>query len=145
MRIALSADIAAPPAAVWHALTDGEARAGWWRDGIVLEPWPGGAFAEPWRDGDGSLQLTRGHVLMHLPPWLLDLSWRDNDWPAATRVRFALSPTGTGCRLALTHDGWTALAAGDELVVAHKAGWRQHLDRLRVHVEGGEKPRDGRV
>ena len=143
MRIALSADIAAPPAAVWRALTDADARAAWWRDGIVLEPWPGGRFVEPWRDADGQTHHTHGRVLVWLPPRLLDLSWRDDDWPAPTRVRLALAPSGTGCRLALTHDGWAAMDRAERLVAAHATGWRQHLAALRAYVEHDR--RDGPV
>jgi len=142
MQLVLSMAVAAPPTAVWQALVHPPARAAWWRDGIVLEPWPGGAFAEPWRDPDGKQQVTRGRVLIFLPPRLLELSWRDDDWPAATSVRISLSATADGCRLQLVHGGWADTA--HELMAAHEAGWRSHLESLRAHVEQNQR-HDGRV
>lgn len=121
---------------MWRALADDAFRAAWWPD-LELDVRPGGRFVERWRDRDGVEKRTRGEVLEAVPPRLLRLTWRDDDWPAATEVLVSLEPIPRGTRITLRHDGWDWLGEpGRELRPAHEEGWRAHLDAL-ARFSGG--------
>lgn len=136
-QFVVEADIAAPAATVWEGVVDPSARAQWWRDDVELEPRPGGAFSEPYMVA-GNERRTSGRILGFHPPHGLVLSWSDDDWDFETIVLLMLRETESGCRIKIVHDGW--LNAPDvgrnTLVDAHRAGWTDHLDRLRSYAEG---------
>lgn len=123
----------APVERLWEVLVH---PALWWGEDVVLEPRPGGAFHEPWRDALGQ-QHTRGSVLDIAPPHRLCLSWRDDDWTFETAVRFALRAEGGGSRVDLCHSGWQAApdAHRAKLLNAHRDGWTYHLANLASCAE----------
>lgn len=141
MMVELTERIAAPPAIVWACLTGAEAVRRWFGAHMQLDARPGGGFVEAWADGERTVTTT-GEVLRFEPPHRLDLSWRDEDWPAATLVSITLEPVGETTRLRLRHNGWDALGDGAAaLAEAHRAGWRAHLRSLRQFAEDvGQHP-----
>jgi len=120
---------------LWHVLVR---PALWWGEDVLLEPRPGGAFHEPWRDGEGQ-HHTHGEIMEIDPPRQLRLSWRDEDWRFGTEVVFALSQTGGGSLIRLCHCGWQAAPAAQRarLVAAHRGGWDFHLGNLVACAERG--------
>lgn len=135
MMIELTERIAAPPTIVWACLTGAGAVRRWFGAHMQFDARPGGGFVESWLDDDRTV-TTSGEVLCFEPPHRLDLSWRDEDWPAATVVSITLLPADEATRLCLRHDGWDALGTGGAtLAEAHRAGWRAHLRSLRQFAE----------
>ena len=129
--IRLEVVLDAPVERVWRALCEPHE---WW-PGTVLEARPGGGFREHWTAAGGVPMLTSGTVLACEPPRLLRLSWRDEDWPAATEVEFACQPTSASTTaLVLTHRAWDVLSDGGDLRSQHESGWAVHLDELSRHV-----------
>lgn len=126
--------IAAAPEAVWDALIDPDARAGWW-DYVTLDARVGGAFEEIWTGPDGRPARTSGVVTELVEHRVLELDWADDDWPSQTRVRVELVPVAAATSVRLRHTGWERLPAGAALAAEHRDGWRLHLANLRGYVE----------
>ena len=118
-----------PPETVWRLLVHPQA---WWGEHVSLDARVGGQFRETWADDRGRITVTSGTVGRCEPPALLELSWRDDDWPASTTVRFTLVAQAAGTDLRLVHEGWDRLPAAGRtaLLQAHEAGWNHHLDNL---------------
>lgn len=131
------ADIAAPPEAVFRALTDPAELAQWWgAEGVYrTERWevdlrPGGKWvshiampegAPKMTDRDEPQQEVRGEYITVDPPRLLEYTWSPSwDGFAVTTVRCEIEPTARGSRLTLVHSGF-----GDRAKMAsdHAAGW----------------------
>lgn len=91
----------------------------------------GAAFEETWDGG-----VTRGRVEEVVEDSLLRLSWADDDWRATTEVVIALADVELGTTIVVIHTGWSALDGSAELIPAHQAGWRHHLDALRSLIDG---------
>ncbi|MCA1925222.1 MAG: SRPBCC domain-containing protein [Thiobacillus sp.] len=135
MMVELTERVAAPPTIVWDCLTDADAVRRWFGAHMQFDARPGGGFVETWTDGERTV-MTTGEVLCFEPPLRLGLSWRDEDWLAATTVSITLEPAGEATHLRLRHDGWGALGAGAAaLAEAHRAGWRAHLRSLCRYAE----------
>lgn len=129
--------MAATPERAWQVFARDELRADWW-PWLELDPRPGGRLVERWTDGDGREVLTSGRIELVQPPRRLVASWRDDDWPASTRVSIELAPAEPGILVRVRHEGWQALGAdGAALAEAHAAGWRQHLADWRLQAEQG--------
>ncbi|MBG6203211.1 uncharacterized protein YndB with AHSA1/START domain [Labrenzia sp. EL_13] len=131
--ITLERSCAVPADRVWETLIRPVL---WWGDDVVLEPFEGGRFHEPWRDGVGQ-HHTRGRVVKINPPRLLQLSWKDDGWSFETDVAVRLLENGNGCRIVLTHRGWNGAPESDRarLVAAHLGGWKHHLGSLASCAE----------
>jgi len=136
--IVLRRALACPPEAAWTALTDQARIAEWWGDYVPLEATPQGSFREEWRDGDGRTVTTSGKITRFEPPATLELTWKDEDWPVQTMVRFTIAPDAGGTVLTVLHAGWNRFPEqrGPALRKAHEAGWRLHLDSLAALLDG---------
>jgi len=136
--IVLRRALACPPETAWTALTDQAKVANWWGDYVRLEAAPQGSFREEWRDGDGRTVVTSGKITRFEPPATLELTWKDDDWPVQTIVRFTIAPAAGGTMLAVIHTGWDRFPEqqGPALRKAHEAGWKLHLDGLATLLSG---------
>lgn len=127
--------MAATPERAWDVLVRDELRADWW-PWLQIDAAVGGALVERWTDGDGRDVVTSGTVEESQPGRLLAATWRDDDWPAATRLTIEIIPADPGILVRVRHEGWAALGpAGPALADAHAAGWRQHLADWRLQAE----------
>lgn len=125
--------IAAPRAAVFGYLVDGERWARWQGDTAEIDPWPGGAFQMVMPDGSNA----RGEIVEIEQDRRVVFTW---GWvghpdvpPGSTRVEIELVEENGGTRVILTH---TALPAGERSV--HEAGWRHYLGRLGAIATGSD-------
>lgn len=134
-------EIRASPACVWEALTQEEQLQRWWGDGVCLEPWIGGTFAEPWQREDGTPVITRGRVVECAPVRCLTLTWADEGWPGETWVTFHLVNIPDGTRLTVRHGGWETFPTdtGTELRETHRQGWRELLGLLKRWLEDPDR------
>lgn len=110
----------AGPDAVWRALTEPGELVGWLADATV-DLRVGGEIALRFQNED-SEDVVRCEIVALRPGRLLEYMWHE-DQPS--RVRFELTPDGTGTLLTLTH----VLETGSELA-GFAAGWHHHLELL---------------
>ena len=143
--IHVEVDLAVPPLQAWALLTEKQHVASWWGDHVELQATTGGKLLERWSDG-GRTVITAGVVTRCDPPFALELTWADNDWPAETQVAFHLSAEGDGTRLALDHSGWSVHPAAErqKLIAAHAAGWSRYLERLAEYGAGARDEAEGK-
>ncbi len=137
--LVLAIQLPATAARVWSALTDPAQIHAWWGDVVTLDARPGGRFVERWTDQGGSGITTTGTVTRVVPEQLLELTWADEGWSAATTVAFEIQPLASGCRLRLEHRGWAGLPEDerDELMEDHAAGWTRQLKSLAARLQQG--------
>ncbi len=97
--------MAAPPEAVWEALTEGERLSSWFGANVEIEARPGGAVRFRFADGTE----RRGVVQAADAPRRLVFRWTalrgsgfDLAAGDASTVEFALEPDGDGTRLVVT-------------------------------------------
>ncbi|WP_337171669.1 (4Fe-4S)-binding protein [Gemmatimonas aurantiaca] len=131
-RFRLSMPVAAPPAEAWALLISPKGIAKWWGPHVSLDPQPGGALREVWRDDSDREVITSGTVRHHEPGHLIEFSWADDDWDASTTVRWSCEATPDGSIVHIEHAGWTALPASRREVLrqVHVEGWSRHLERF---------------
>jgi uncharacterized protein YndB with AHSA1/START domain len=126
-------EIAAPPEAVFRALTDPRELAAWWGSDDMYRTFdwtmdlrPGGRWSAHARNAkDEDISIVRGEVRAIDPPRMLEYTWEPSwDGYQQTTVRFELEPTPVGTRLTLVHFGFGAAAASSD---AHAEGWKHVL------------------
>lgn len=127
-QLELSVTISTSIQKVWETLISPSV---WWDD-VILEPKTGGAFEERWGDS-----VTRGVIAAFEPPKKLELTWRDEDWPSDTSVRFLLTAHENTTTVELVHAGWDIFskAEASQLISDHIAGWKSHLQDLKRAAE----------
>jgi uncharacterized protein YndB with AHSA1/START domain len=133
--IRIEVDLVVPLRRAWALLTQEAHIARWWGDHVSLQARPGGTFRETWSDGVREV-VTAGEVTRCEPPIALELTWADDDWPAATKVAIHLSENGDGTRVVLTHSGW-GIHPPDKrqaMIEGHARGWSDHLAALAAYA-----------
>jgi uncharacterized protein YndB with AHSA1/START domain len=135
--LVLAIELPASAMRIWSALIDPGQIHAWWGDHVTLDPRPGGSFVERWTPPGGSSVTTSGVGTRAEPGKILEFTWADEDWPAATTVTFEIEPLARGSRLRLEQRGWTALPAEErgELMEDHAAGWTKHLKSLAKYLQ----------
>jgi uncharacterized protein YndB with AHSA1/START domain len=130
----VSVHIEAQPEIVFAYFTDPVRYAQWMGSQVTLEPVPGGVYRVRMRDGVEAV----GEFLEIDPPRLVVFTW---GWvedravgPGTTQVVVTLEEEDGGTRLVLRHYGLPT----DELRQHHREGWVLYLDRLRIHISGGD-------
>ena len=140
-------EIAAPPEAVFRALTDPGELARWWGSPDVYrtEDWkvdlrPGGKWSCQARSPEGSSEV-RGEYLAVEPPRLLEYTWEPS-WEQYRKsiVRYTLEKVPGGTRLSLQHRGLVS----EESTRGHAEGWTRVLgwlvERLAVSSAARRSP-----
>lgn len=136
--VTASIEIAAPPEAVFRAISSPEITKWWGSDDLyrVVE-WtgdvrPGGAWqADTRAAGGGPPMFVRGKFLVVEPPRVLEHTWEPS-WEnnLSTTVRYTLRPTQSGTLVEVRHSGFAeAAAAGRD----HAEGWKRVLGWLAMH------------
>ncbi len=141
-RLECAFEVAAPPAAVWEALTaTGEPRPFYFDAVLEAELRPGGR----WRFLTDDLErlLAHGEVLVLEPPRRLAQSFvaADLDDPAS-RLAVELEPTPSGCRVRLVHDRF---AGETETFRRFRRAHPLALSALKSLLETGELPLRARL
>jgi uncharacterized protein YndB with AHSA1/START domain len=132
--------IAAPPAAVFRALSTPAGLDAWWTLDSEGEGRPG----SEWRFGFGPGFQWRGRVTGFRADSLM--AWRiteaDADWTGTT-VALELAPSGGGTQIHFAHTGW---AAANAHFRTSSYCWAMYLRILRRVAEGGPAvPYDARL
>ncbi len=129
--------LAAPPPAVWAALTTREGLERWLQAKAVVDGVVGGRFHLA--VGDGSSRVE-GTIFRWEPPTVLEYTWPEREANGDSLLTFTLAPMDGGrTRLILTH---RLTAGGDPQGFA--AGWHWHLDCLDDALEGRARVFDAR-
>src|SRR5215470_15533993 len=107
-----SIDIEAPPSAVWRWFTTVEALRGWLSPDLEIDLRVGGAYRM--LGADEETWIT-GTVLELVAEGGMILSWLEEDagWEHPGRLLISLTPTATGTRVTLTHDGFAGIGRPD--------------------------------
>ena len=114
-------------AELWAAITEPDRMARWAFRG-ELEPRSGGTLRFDFGEGG----VSEGTILVWDEPSVLEYEWAtDTEMP--WRVRFELTGDADGGTL-LTFDHLLPDALNPDFA----AGWHWHLDRLGLHLAGGE-------
>lgn len=142
--IELSLEIAAPPEAVWHAITDGAALANWFSPTASAEPGVGGHQTFSWGGGAEWTSWIMGWE----PPNHLRLVDRDpaegsgtepsggtSPEAGAMALDYRLTRVGGATRLELVNSGLSADPSWDGTFHMMKNGWRFFLWNLKHFVE----------
>jgi uncharacterized protein YndB with AHSA1/START domain len=136
--ITASIEIAAPPEAVFRAISSPEITQWWGADDMYrVVKWvgdvrPGGTWqADTAAAGGGPEMIVRGKFLVVDPPRVLEHTWEPS-WEdfLSTTVRYTLTPTPTGTRVDVRHSGFAAAAAAGQ---DHAEGWMRVLNWLEAH------------
>lgn len=130
-----SANIAAPRAAVWHAITDRQELATWFGREARVELRVGGPYEILFlMDNPPGLQGGEGNTVVHFEPeQFLEISWnappdfgRLRDIRTRVRIELTAAESSAGTTVTLTHGAW-----GPE---AEWAAVRTYFDRAWDHV-----------
>ena len=136
MSIEITRTVAAPPAAVFRALTDSGELARWWTTGGESDPRTGGAFSYEFRFDDPSRDHTyEGAYHDVTPDERVSYPWHTSLGETTVDVR--LRPASAGTELTLVHSGWGEGAEAAEAIAMHEQGWSFFLDNLTSYLEGG--------
>ena len=134
-EVRASIDIAAPPAAVFRALTEPEGLNQWIAAAATVDLRVGGSMSFGWSyEVDGRTVAPVSRILEIVPNERLVMDWPD--WrgdPSVPRqtIRWDLQAIPSGTRVTLTHTGFVrAVDIGD-----YGFGWAEFLSRLRTCVE----------
>lgn len=130
-------EIAAPPEAVFDALTEPEQLATWWGgDQYRTFDWRldlrvGGGWSVR-TEGRNGAQRVHGEFLEIARPSRLSYTWHASwDSFARTVIRYDLAPIATGTRVTVVHDGFEGRREACE---GHAMGWQLVLGWLGAHA-----------
>ena len=144
--------IAAPPARVFHAISDPAQLPRWWgQDGLyhvtnsTMDVRPGGKWRSDGVGADGQTFYVEGEYLEVDPPRRLVHTWISSYAPCKTIVYWELQPetmnalhprgpkkSGTGTRVRVRQEGFAGDLAN---ATGHGEGWKRVLGWLEAFVE----------
>ena len=139
--------IAAPPARIFHALTDAGELARWFTNpDCPVKTWQmdarvGGRYSYSTESGSVVVNGVRafqchGEILEYDPPRLLAYTWIANwhdDTNARTVVRWELTSAQGGTRVKVTHSGLATMPVARK---DYSGGWSGVVEMLKTFVEG---------
>jgi uncharacterized protein YndB with AHSA1/START domain len=140
-KIELTKEIAAPPEAVFRALTDADELSRWWTTSADSDPRTGGSFEyrfefpeEPERSHSYS-----GTYDAIVPNERVAFPWEGR--LGKTSVEVTLRPSGEGTSLRLVHSGWGEGGEWPAAIKMHEEGWGFFFGNLKNWLERGEDQR----
>lgn len=145
--VQMELQIAAPPAAVWQALTTNIGS--WWPadfyaggvDGkrrFILEPRPGGRMCEEWQDGGGVLWGTVVTVEPQSRLQVVGYSFPEYGGPAQWFGTWELRAHGAGTKLRFQDHAIGRVS--DSMSEEKEKGWRFLWDVMKARLEGTPLP-----
>lgn len=144
-KVVVTRVIAAPPSAVFAALTERAQLERWFFSRIhAADAKKGGAYRMTWKAAPGAKHADHdrfGAYLEVVPNERVVFEWRGEGLPSdpPTRVTITLAKEGTGTRLTLTHEGFPAELTSER--DGHERGWTFYVDNLARFVTGGADER----
>jgi uncharacterized protein YndB with AHSA1/START domain len=129
--VAFDRRIERPPQKVWAALTDPKVLANWLGE-VELDLRVGGPFIIRFRPP--LAVVMTGAITAVDAGRLIEYTWRENYGMPPSKVRWEVVPTGSGCRLQLSH----AFTAGCVLheILGFAGGWHSLLDAIAPASDG---------
>ena len=140
--IDLKYEIAAPPDAVFRALTEPGELDRWWTTSAESDARTGGAFDYNWEFEPGAGR--EDHRQSGSYEAVVENERVAYPWKAGgsdTSVDVTLAPSGSGTTVRLVHSGWGDTAEAGESVDMHEQGWGFFLENLKRYLERGEDQR----
>jgi uncharacterized protein YndB with AHSA1/START domain len=134
-----SIEIATPPSSVWRSMATEEGLRRWLSPNLEIDLRVGGAYRLLGPDDE---TWITGTVLELVPEGRLVLSWLEEggDWVYPARLVITLTPTTTGTKVTLIHDGFAGIgkASWPNTLRAYERGADRHrvLDRLAELAAG---------
>lgn len=128
--------IGVPIDEVWAEITKtGSVQRPLYNTVLDIELKPGGTLR--YRSPDGKRVFVAGEVLEVDPPRKLRHTYIFTMKPdPVTEVTWELEEVAEGCRVTITHAGWTEAKDADK----HIAGWQEILGLLKSELETGDIP-----
>lgn len=139
-EVARTIEIQAPPSAVWRWMGTEEGLRRWLSTTLHIDLRVGGSYR--FRGADDQTWIS-GTVLELVPEGGLVLSWMEegSGWVQAARLVVSLTPTESGTRVTLVHDGFAGIGkpGWPDTVKAYERGADRHevLERLADLVTTG--------
>lgn len=117
-QVVRAIEIKASPARVWRWLASEASLRAWLSPSLTIDLQVGGAYRFQGPDGESWIS---GVVLEMIPEEALILSWMEegSGWLHPARLVITLTPTDSGTRVALAHDGFAGVG---------KTDWRSTLE-----------------
>lgn len=143
-QVTRSIEIKALPGAVWRWMATEETLRHWISSNLQIDMRVGGAYRFL---GPDAKTWISGKVLELEPERSLILSWLEEGrgWVNPARLVFKLSPTASGTRVTLIHDGFEGIGVSNvaEWVQDYERGADAHriLERLAHLVSAGHAGR----
>jgi uncharacterized protein YndB with AHSA1/START domain len=133
-----SAEINAPPARVFRALTTEEQAEWWGHEGVYrthdyqIDLRPGGKWSCKATGAKDDEMTVGGEYITVDPPRLLEYTWMPSwDNFAVSRVRIEITPLGAGSRVTIVHTGFEGREAATK---GHAEGWERVLGWLSDYL-----------
>jgi uncharacterized protein YndB with AHSA1/START domain len=139
----LSIHIAAPVERVWEEITrTGRVQPALYNTVLECDLEPGSRLR--YYSPDRERVFIIGEVVEVDPPRLFSHTYWFTTWKGgpSTFVTWELAEEGDGCRVTLTHSGWTEAHAEYEKT---SRGWAEILELLKHRIETGRLPLKSRV
>lgn len=134
----VSIHIGVPVARVWEEITrTGRVQRALYNTVLETDLQPGSRLR--YYSPDKKRVFIVGEVVEVVPPRKLSHTYRFTTWKSGgpTLVTWELEEEGDGCRVTVTHSGWTDAHEAPEKVAA---GWREILALLKSDLETGRLP-----
>ncbi len=136
-----TAEISAPPARVFRALTTSEQAEWWGREGVYrthdynIDLRPGGKWSCKATGAKGDESTVGGEYITVDPPRLLEYTWEPSwDNFAVSKVRIEIEPMGAGSRLTILSTGFDGR---EEMTRNHAEGWERVFGWLADYLATG--------
>lgn len=123
---------------LWELLTSSEYLSKWWNKDLMLEPFVGGRFCEPWVDEKGVHRLARGTVISLEVQKKILFTWNECSWlpETYTLCAFEIEPYSRGSKFRVTHGEWEVLGDNASKTQKHfDRGWSALMDSLKAFAE----------
>jgi uncharacterized protein YndB with AHSA1/START domain len=129
--------IAAPPAQVYRAFTNGMTLREWFCDVAQVDARPGGRVYWAWHNG----YYAAGEILKLDPDQRLVFSWHGRGEPEPTQVTVSIAAKDAQSVVTLTHGGVGTGKKWARTLEQFERGWQLGLDNLQAALETGEDQR----
>jgi len=131
-------ELAAPPARVFAALTEGERLGRWFCDQAESVPAPGGRLSMRWNRPGSSPQAFEARWVVFQPTTSCAYEGGHPGYPDsyAGRAGFELAPLGTGTVL-ITRHRLPARPDYEPIAAVYRGAWPRALERLVAYLDSG--------
>jgi len=139
MQIEHSTFVRAAPEQVYDAFTTTEGLDGWFTQGAMVDPHPGGEIRFRWVNWgpDRVTDKDGGPVLEARRPERFVFQWYPDNPSYPTTVEVDFQPTAGGTIIRLREHGYHDTPTGRKALINCATGWGEALTLLKFYVEHG--------